>query len=248
MSESLKEPDKPETTLRHAEIIRNKPVLRKIYEDWYGSFIARAKSLPEGRILEIGSGGGFLKELMPEVYTSDILPLPHLDGCFSAEELPFEDNGLSAIFMLNVFHHIPSAEKFLTEAQRTLKPGGIIFMIEPAHTRVSRFIYRRFHHEPFEPEGDWFVRGGRPLSDSNQAIPWIVFERDRAIFEEKFPKLKIRSIRLHTPFRYLFSGGLSGAQLIPDFLFGTLTFVEKVAAPLHGFCALFQTIEVEKES
>ncbi len=248
MSNSAKELDKPETTLRHAEIIRNKPVLRKIYEDWYGSFIERVRTLPEGRILEIGSGGGFLKELLPQVYTSDILPLPNLDGCFSAEDLPFEENSLSAIFMLNVFHHIPSVEKFLAEAQRTLKPGGVIFMIEPANTPVSKFIYQRFHHEPFNPKGDWFVRGGGPLSDSNQAIPWIVFERDRAVFEEKFPFLKLNGIRLHTPFRYLLSGGLSKAQLIPDFLFGTLTFAEKVAEPLNSRFAFFQTIEVEKKS
>lgn len=238
--------DKPETTLKHGEIIRNKPVLKKIYEDWYASFIERSKTIPPGRILEIGSGGGFLKELIPDVFTSDILPLPNLDGCFSAESLPFEDESISAIFMLNVFHHIPSVENFLTEAQRTLKPGGIIYMIEPAKTPVSQFIYTRFHHEPFMPTADWFVHGGGPLSDSNQALPWIVFERDRALFEHKFPLLKINDIRLHTPFRYLFSGGLSKAQLIPDFLFGTLTFAEKAAGPLNRWLALFQTIEVEK--
>jgi hypothetical protein len=139
-------------------------------------------------------------------------------------------------------------EKFLTEAQRTLKPGGIIFMIEPANTPVSRFIYTRFHHEPFNPSADWFVHGGGPLSDSNQALPWIVFERDRGLFEKKFSRLKIKNIRLHTPFRYLFSGGLSKAQLIPDFLFGTLTFAEKAARPMNSWFALFQTIEVEKIS
>ena len=238
--------DLPETTIKHGEIIASKPFLKKIYTDWYGFFKDRVATLPEGRILEIGSGGGFLKEVVPQVYTSDILPLPHCDGCFSAEDLPFEDNSLSAIFMLNVFHHIPSCENFLAEAQRTLKPGGIIFMIEPANTPVAKFIYQNFHHEPFDPNGDWYVRGGGPLSDSNQAVPWIVFNRDYELFKQKFPGLALKKTTLHTPFRYVLSGGLSKRQLVPDFMYGTVTFAEKILSPLNPFWALFQTIEVEK--
>jgi len=235
-----------EASIHHGKIIASKPFLKRVYTEWYGSFSRRAATLPPGQILEIGSGGGFLKEVMPEVYTSDILPLPHCQGNFSAESLPFENNTLSAIFMLNVFHHIGSCEKFLAEAQRTLKPGGIIFMIEPAHTPVSRFIYQNFHHEPFDPRGDWYVRGGGPLTHSNQAIPWIIFERDHDIFRQKFPLLKLNKISLHTPFKYVLSGGVTKRQLAPDFMYGTITFAEKVLRPLNPFWALFQTIEVEK--
>lgn len=245
--DTLNELDLPETTIRHGEIIKAKPFLKKIYLDWYGSFRDRCVNLPEGILLEIGSGGGFLKEVVPNVFTSDILPLPNCDGCFSAEQMPFDDESVSAIFMLNVFHHIPDSEKFLNEANRVLKKGGILYMIEPAHTPVSKFIYQHFHHEPFNPNGDWFVRGGGPLSDSNQALPWIVFKRDVEIFKRKFPNLQINYTKLHTPFRYLFSGGLSKKQLVPDFLYSALLGMEKLGSPLHPFWALFQTIEIEKK-
>ena len=43
--------------------------------------------------------------------------------------------------------------RFLVELERCLKPGGKIVMIEPANTRFSRLIFRRFHHEMFESVG-----------------------------------------------------------------------------------------------
>jgi SAM-dependent methyltransferase len=85
----------------------------------------------------------FLKEIYPSVITSDIMPLSVCDMQFSAHEMPFENNSLKAIFMLNVLHHIPDNEQFLQEAQRTLQKGGFIYMIEPANTFFSRFIYKK---------------------------------------------------------------------------------------------------------
>ena len=60
--------------------------------------------------------------------------------------------------------------------------------IEPANTWFSRIIYRNFHHEDFDENGGWHLKknGGR-LSNANQAIPYIIFERDLKIFKEKFP-------------------------------------------------------------
>src|ERR1035437_5483146 len=127
--------------MRHREIILSKPFLKKLYAEWYKSFIDEIPTLPEGKILEIGSGSGFLKEMYPEAITSDIQKLPFCDMTFSAEKIPFQNNELSAIFMINVLHHIPKCENFFSEAQRTLKPGGIIYMMEPANTFLSKIIY-----------------------------------------------------------------------------------------------------------
>ncbi len=143
--------DDPRRTMQHADIIKSKPFLKKLYVDWYSNFADAVKDLPPGKMIEIGSGGGFLKEIMPEVITSDILPLSNCDMTFSAENLPFTDNELSAIFMVNVLHHIPEPKKFFAEAQRKLKTGGMIIMVETAHSVFSKMIYRNFHHEPFEP-------------------------------------------------------------------------------------------------
>src|SRR3972149_10539147 len=142
--------DAVETTLLHREIILSKPFLKKLYEEWYHSFIKKIPGLPEGKLLEIGSGGGFLKQICPEIITSDIMGLPHCDMTFSAENIPFKENSLSAIFMIDVLHHIPDCKQFFKEAERTLSQGGRVIMIEPANTFFSRFIYKNMHHELFD--------------------------------------------------------------------------------------------------
>lgn len=241
--------DLPETTLEHRNIILNKPFLKRIYIDWYTDFKEFSEQQTvQGKIVEIGSGGGFLKDVYPEVITSDIMPLSVCDMQFSAETIPFENNSLKSIFMLNVLHHIPDNEQFFSEAQRTLKKDGFIYMIEPATTWFSKFIYKNFHHEPFDEKAkDWkFVSKG-PLSDANGAIPWIIFKRDYQKFRQLFPNLELEVFQYHTPFKYLLSGGLSRPNLIPYFLFGVLSFIEKILSPFNSKIALFQTIIIRKK-
>ena len=249
MENNLSHLDLPETTMTHRNIILSKPFLKRIYIDWYVEFknFSQQQSTT-GKVVEIGSGGGFLKEIYPSVITSDIMPLSVCDMQFSAHEMPFENNSLKAIFMLNVLHHIPDNEQFLQEAQRTLQKGGFIYMIEPANTFFSRFIYKNFHHEPFdETVADWKFESKGPLSDANGTIPWMIFKRDLKKFNQLFPELELEIFRYHTPIKYLLSGGLSKPNLIPYFLFGLVTFIEKLLTPLNSKIALFQTIIVRKK-
>ena len=56
---------------RHREIWQKKKVLRDIYHDWYRLIIENmANNKPA---LEIGSGGGNLKEFFPDVISSDFV-------------------------------------------------------------------------------------------------------------------------------------------------------------------------------
>lgn len=238
--------DAIETTLQHREIILNKLFLKKLYEEWYHSFVNKIPELPEGKLLEIGSGGGFFKQIYPDIITSDIMELSHCDMTFSAENIPFKENSLSAIFMIDVLHHIPRCKKFFKEAERILKPGGIIFMIEPANTFCSRFIWKNLHHEPFDLNANWGFPENGPLSGANGALPWIVFKRDIDTFHELFPALKLRSFIHHTPFRYLITGGLSYKSIVPGWSFRGVTLFEKLFAPLNRYTGMFQTIEVIK--
>lgn len=245
---SNKNLDDPKTTMAHREIILNKPILKKIYIDWYNTFKSYIKLLPDGDLLEIGSGGGFIKEVIPNITTSDIMPLPCCDLVLDAEKMPFKDDSHSAIFTLNVLHHIPDCEHFFSEAQRVLKKGGVLFMIEPANTPVSRIIYQNFHHEPFDPQRkEWQILHSKgPLSDANGAIPWIVFKRDLKVFHEKYPQLRLKKFIHHTAYKYLLSGGLSKPSMVPNFAYGALDLLEKINTPFSSFNALFNTIIVEK--
>ncbi len=237
----------PETTVLHGQIIRRKKFLRSLYAEWYTSMRELARGIPPGVRIEIGSGAGFIKDIMPEVITTDVLALPTVDRIISAERMPFKEAAVAAIFGVDVFHHIPNVESFLREADRCLCRNGRIILVEPANSSWGRFIYQHFHHELFDPHAGWTFPTGGPLSGANGALPWIVFERDRGIFEGKFPRLTVKLIRYHTPFRYLLSGGVSMKGLTPAWTFSFWKFVESALNPLSRSLSMFQTIVVEKQ-
>ncbi|RYD82623.1 MAG: class I SAM-dependent methyltransferase [Sphingobacteriales bacterium] len=239
--------DDPGLTEQRKQIILGKPFLKKIYIDWYNEIKNRLAGVPKGKIVEIGSGAGFFKQIMPEVITSDIMPLSSTDITFSAEEMPFADAELSGITMVDVLHHIPHAKLFFKEAVRTLKPGGKIVMVEPSNSAWGRFIFSNFHHEPWNPLGDWELPSSGPLSGANGALPWIIFVRDRKLFEQEFPELKITYMRQHTPLRYLLSGGVSLKAMVPAWSSGFFILLEKLTSPISNAFAMFQTIEITRK-
>ena len=67
-----------------------------------------------------------MKDLLPDVITSDLFEVPSVDRVVDAMHMPFDDQTLKAILMTNVFHHIPDVARFISEASRTLRPGGRI--------------------------------------------------------------------------------------------------------------------------
>ncbi len=240
--------DDPSTTDRlHRAILARKPFLRKIYAEHYRRLRA---SLPESArrpvVVELGSGGGFLKEVIPDALTSDVLPVSGLDLRMSGTSLPLKTASVDVFFLLDTFHHIPDAAAFLAEASRCLRPGGAIFMMEPANTWWGRLIFRNFHHEPFRPELGWEFPSSGPLSSANGALPWIVFRRDRARFQREFARLELRRLQAQMPFRYLLSGGFSLRQLAPSAAFLPATWLELLLRPFHPWLGMFYWIEIRK--
>lgn len=238
--------DSPERTILHGQIIKKKKFLKNLYLNWYSIFINEIKNLPNDVMIELGSGGGFLKELEPKVICTDIIDLPSNDMTLSALNMPFDDNTIGGIFMIDTMHHIPDSEQFLNEVNRVLTNGGKMIMIEPANSIWGRFIYQNFHHEPFEPKGGWTIPSSGPMSDANGALPWIVFERDREIFKSKFPNLKIESITYINPLAYLLSGGVSRKQLLPNFSFPLIMVADKILSKLSKQISMFMVVKITK--
>lgn len=239
--------DDPLQTENVSELIRRKAFLKKLYTEWYGLFIKQISNLPEGKFVEIGSGGGFIKQIFSEIITSDVLKLKNMDMLFRAERIPFKNESISGILMINVLHHIFACEDFFSEAQRVLRTGGIIYMIEPANTIFSRIVYKYFHHESFDTYAkEWSFPSSGPLSGANGALPWIIFSRDKDKFLSRYRSLKISHHKLHTPIRYMITGGLSYRSLVPGRCFEAVSLIEKMFTPIFPIIAMFQTIQLEK--
>jgi SAM-dependent methyltransferase len=181
--------DDPKTTELRRSIIREKPFLRSIYQDWYQT-ISSSLEPAQTPVLEIGSGGGFMSEFVPGLITSEVFYIRSVSFVLDGHYLPFADNALGAIVMLNVLHHLTdNVRKFFTDAARCVRNKGAIIMIEPWVTPWSKIIYGKLHHEPFQPEAvSWQFASTGPLSGANSALPWILFSRDRRKFEDEFPE------------------------------------------------------------
>ncbi len=241
--------DDPATTLRRAALIHKKPFLRTFYEDAYNFFRSSSESIfnsSKGKRLEIGSGPGFIKKMIPDVITSEYLDIPTVDipKC-SASDLPFGRGELCAVFLLDVLHHIPDLDAFFDEATRVLQPGGVVVMVEPANTLLGRFIFQNFHHEIFDPTvADWKLpSGGGPLSTANGALPWIALVRDRKRFEERFSKLLIELLEPFGPLLYPSSGGVGrDYQFFPAGWLPGIHGVESLLAPFNKWLGLFYHI------
>jgi SAM-dependent methyltransferase len=240
--------DDPRLNDQRRRIIEQKPFLRRIYEEWYTAIV---EALPpgDGPVLEIGSGAGFLRDFIPGLITSEVVPSPGVGIVLDGTLLPFGRDVLRAVVMTNVLHHLTQPRRFFAEAARCVHRGGTIVMIEPWVSQWSRFVYGRLHHEPFNPEAKaWEIPPTGPLSGANGALPWILFVRDRSRFEMEFPAWGVESIRLGMPFRYLVSGGISMRTLMPSLTFRAWRGVESLMKPWMSRWAMFAQITLRRRA
>lgn len=242
--------DSEEFSVVHRQVLRSKPMLRHLFADFY----ARCRSLDEqyftasGLRIEIGSGSSFMKEIYPDVITSDIKHLPFLDMVCKGEALPFEDGSLRALYGINVFHHLPSPRDFFHELLRVLGSGGGAILIEPYYGPIARRVFSGLHEsEGFDTgAASWETDSTGPMSAANQALSYIVFKRDLAAFNREFPSLKLLADEPHTHLRYVVSGGVNFRQLLPNLFDPALVLAERLFAPLAPVLALQHTLVLRK--
>ena len=139
-------------------------------------------------------------------------------------------------------------KNFFSECYRALKFDGQILFIELANTWFSRIIYKNFHHEDFDENSGWHLKknGGR-LSNANQAIPYIIFERDLKIFKEKFNGFSLIKKYKFKPIHYVLSGGFSYEPIFNNKLFlKIIRIIEFILSPFNNFLGLFMFIKIKK--
>ena len=234
--------DDPRTTHLRREIVRTKPFLRKIYEEWYRDIVA---ALPpcDGPVLELGSGAGFLGEFIPGLITSEIFATPRATIVLDAHAMPLRDGSLRAIVMTNVLHHL--AAPVPSSPRRAAHQTGwhSMIMIEPwvtagamgLHSPTPRAVCPRGLPVGVSPNRP-------PLGRPTGALPWILFVRDHEQFKRDFPMWELRTIRPIMPFRYLVSGGVSLRSLVPGWTFGAWHTLENCMRPWGHHWAMFAQI------
>lgn len=233
-------------------MIKSKPLVKRCYDLWYKKLLDDAAAVPsqyqDKAIVELGSGSSYIKDLCPAVVTSDVVA-GVADQVIDGRALPFGDQTVKAIFLTHVFHHIPDIQQFLQEADRVLVPGGVISIIDCTHTPFARFFFSRVHPEPYDDTSpDWTFPQRNSMLDSNQALSWIVFFRDRAVFEARFPGFRIEGPTYLPWFTYLLSGGVNLRSMIPPNLACIVAPADSWLKPLDRVFALHWHISIRKKS
>lgn len=234
---------------RHRRAWNENPALRSLYTRWYSEVKARLPDRALGRWVELGSGPGFARQVIPELELSDVVRAPWHNHEVDAEALPFAASTVGALVLFDVLHHLARPAVFLAEASRVLAPGGRLIMCEPNISPLSFPVYRFFHEErcdlSVDPLGDVVSKDNDPF-DGNQAIPSLLLGRHRAALEKQFPTLRLIELRRLAGLSYPASGGFSRRPFLPGFLWKALLAAEdrlpSAAFRLFGFrlLAVFQ--------
>jgi SAM-dependent methyltransferase len=237
----------------HRRILREKPQMRAVFSEFYHAVLRadqRFFTAPGARV-ELGAGSSFFGEVDPGVLTTDIKHDRHLRAVVDAQALPFRRHSVRAYYGIHCFHHFPDPARFFDELTDLLAPGGGCVLIEPYYSPVAGFLFRRlFDTERFDKaQAGWTTEGSGPMLGANQALSYIVFRRDRAEFERRYPGLELVHQEPMTNYlRYLLSGGLNFRSLVPAPLGGLVRSAEWLAAPMARWTALHHLVVLRKRA
>ncbi len=211
---------------------KNKPMLQKIYDRFYKLIKSQVNKNVSGKIVELGSGVGNLKTVIPEAICTDLFKNPWIDQVENAYKLSFSDEEVSNIILFDVFHHLEYPGNVFDEFFRVLVPGGRIIIFDPDISLLGHIVYGILHHEPvkaFKP-----IKWKAPENTNLLNLPYYaaqgnahrVFLKNKNI--RKLNGFTIVKRKRLAAISYIFTGGYSKPQLLPSFLFKFLFLMDRI--------------------
>jgi SAM-dependent methyltransferase len=209
-----------------------KPILQKIYHEFYKLIASHLNTNIKGKIVELGSGIGNMKMVIPEAITTDIFPNPWIDRVENAYNLSFENESLSNIILFDVWHHLKYPGAVLEELNRVLKKDGRIILFEPAMSLFGLLVYGLLHHEPIgiTKKISWYAREKSDVFKNEyyaaQGNASRIFGSSR--YKELLQDWKIVKVKKLSSLSYVLSGGYSKHQFYPAKMLPLLFFLDRI--------------------
>lgn len=210
---------------------QRKPLLRAIYRRFYELIAGHLRRDVPGHVVELGSGIGNLKSVVPDCVCTDLFANPWIERVEDAYALKFGDGSVSNLVLFDVFHHLEYPGSALAEFRRVLAPGGRVILFEPAMSLLGLLVYGAFHHEPvaLTQRITWFRPGGpqTPAAGyySAQANATRVFCSNK--YANRLRGWRRVATRRFSAISYVASGGYSGPQLYPAALLPLMTALDR---------------------
>jgi SAM-dependent methyltransferase len=195
---------------------QRKPLLRSVYGGFHRLIASRLDRSVPGLVVELGSGMGSIKEVIPDCVTTDLFPNPWLDRQENAYRLSFADASVSNLILFDVWHHLRYPGTALAEFRRVVAPGGRVIIFDPAISWTGWAVYGLFHHEPIGARIPitWDAPQGFKPADSDyfaaQGAATRVFWRREA--PDRLRGWELIEADPRPSFEYFATGGFSGAQ------------------------------------
>lgn len=227
---------------KNHELWNRKPLLRAAYKDLYQLVEKELSGLPDSKIVELGSGLGGIRDVLPNCIRTDLFPFPWIDRIENAYKLSFEDESISDLISTDVFHHLKYPGTALTEFHRVLRPGGRVILLEPCMSLLGLIVYGLLHVEPIAvtkriewlAPADWSPENLDYYAAQGNATRIFVGKKYRS---QLAAWKSVKTIRL-SALTYAASGGYSGPQLYPTGMYSVVKSFEKI---FNLFPSLFAT-------
>ncbi|MGC1379116.1 MAG: methyltransferase domain-containing protein [Anaerolineales bacterium] len=229
---------------------QEKQILRMAYREFYNLIAAQLSALSDPLVVELGSGIGNIKEVIPGCLRTDLFANPWIDQVENAYQLSFGDGTVSDLILFDVFHHLRYPGTALREFERVLRspdpasgqPGGRVLIFDPCISALGMLVFGALHPEPVAyrerivwdaPQGwspaqvDYYAAQGNAtrifFGDERTRLP----DRWNIVCRQRFAALA-----------YVASGGYSKPRFYPDRLY---PFLRSVGQALELAPALFAT-------
>ena len=227
-----------------------KPLLRRIYREFYEQIAGALRRDLDGVTVEIGSGIGNLKSVLPEAIATDIFANPWLDQVENAYDLTFADATVANLILFDVWHHLEFPGTALAEFNRVLQKGGRLIIFDPAMGLLGRLVYGVFHHEPLGLKQE--IRWSAPADFSPNDMTYYAAQGNaqRVFLSDDFAA-ELRDWRIvgrtsMPAIPYVASGGFSGPQLYPTIFHGPLRVLDRLASTVPSVFATRLLVVLEK--
>lgn len=229
---------------------QKKPLLHRAYRSMHEEIAREIAHGVNGWVVEIGSGIGNIKEVIPECLRTDLFPNPWLDQTENAYALSFADESVANLILFDVFHHLRYPGTALQEFNRVLAPGGRVLIYEPSMSLMGRLVFGVFHHEPTALRDEIAWKAPNGWSSTN--VDYYAAQGNASrIFRRRdvgaqLEGLHLRAIRRYSQISYVASGGYSRRQLYPDRLYPFMRKLDRLLDTLPSMFATRMLIVLEK--